>query len=86
MQGLSSIRPLIHYRIKNVIYFQDANPKIFSPPQADVSGRFDALDILSSCKPEGFVDYFFNFEKLSEMWDEAMKVYRAHKDKYSASG
>ena len=47
----SHARPLIHCRIKNVIYFQNANPKIFSPPQADVSGRFDALDILSSRKP-----------------------------------
>jgi hypothetical protein len=80
------VRALITCRIIKVIYFQKENPKIFSPPQIYASGLFVGLGLMSSSKPEGFVDNFFNFEKLSEMWDEAMKVYRAHEDKYSISG
>lgn len=41
---------------------------------------------MSARKPDGFVDEFFNNEKLSEIWDDGLKIYRAVEGKYDASG
>ena len=45
---------------------------MFPPPQKYARGVFGGLDLLPARKPEGFVEEFFNYEKLSEIWDEGM--------------
>ena len=79
-------RPLIICRIKKVIHFQDEDPKVFAPPQPYARGLFAGLNLLSAQKPEGFVDEFFNHEKLSEIWEDGIKVYRLVEGKYAISG
>jgi hypothetical protein len=84
-----------------MIYFQKAEPKVFYPPEKYSRGIFAGLDLLHARKPEGFVDEFFNYEKLSDIWDEGLfssecknrvisclglKQYRIVDGKYSVSG
>jgi hypothetical protein len=73
-------------RMKKIIRFQNETPKIFPPPTIYARGLFAGLGLMSARKPEGFVDEFFNNEKLSEIWDEGLKVYRAVSTKWETSG
>jgi hypothetical protein len=82
----ANVRPLIKCHIKNVTRFQKQDPKVFAPPQLYARGLFAGLDLMSARRPEGFVDEFFNHEKLSEIWDEALKIYRSVEARYDASG
>jgi hypothetical protein len=47
---------------------------------------FAGLDLLSARKPEGFVDEFFNHEKLFDIWEDGLKTYRAMEDNFTRSG
>jgi hypothetical protein len=55
-----------------LISFQKENPKVFPPPQKYTRGVLGGLELLPALKPGGFVEEFFNYEKLSEIWDEGM--------------
>lgn len=72
--------------MKKLIRFQKEIPKIFPPPPIYASGLFAGLGLMSARKPEGFVDEFFNHDKLSEIWDEGLKVYRAVESRWETSG
>ena len=60
--------------------------KIFLPPTRYAGGLFAGLGLLSASKPVGFIEGFFDGQKLADIWSDCLKVYRIFEGNFATSG
>ena len=73
-------------KICTLLQFKGGPTKLFHPPDRYVAGLLAGLGLLSGSKPVGFIEGFFDFRKLSDIWSDCLEVYRIHESRFVASG